>query len=103
MHSLLKRLPYLVVVFLIPFLLGAGCDKKEDTNDPIPKPVAAFNFSPTSPEAGQEVSFTNTSTNATTYEWSSDTGGFSSQAENPKFTFTDAGTFQVTLKARGFT
>ena len=62
-------------------------------------PVAAFSFSPTSPEAGQEVSFTNESTNATSYQWSAAGTTFSSTAENPKFTFTTAGDFDVKLVA----
>ncbi|MGV8946848.1 MAG: PKD domain-containing protein [Lutibacter sp.] len=68
-----------------------------------PKPVAAFSFSPTSPEAGQEVTFTNTSTNATSYQWSAAGTTFSSTEKNPKFTFTTAGNFDVKLVATNST
>ena len=62
-------------------------------------PVAAFSFSPANPQIGQEVSFTNESTNATSYQWSAAGTTFSSTAENPKFTFTTAGDFDVKLVA----
>lgn len=66
----------------------------------LPAPVAAFSFSPSSPQTGQEVTFTNESQNATSYEWSSDRAGFSSTEENPKFTFDTDGEFQIKLIAR---
>ncbi|WP_338762133.1 PKD domain-containing protein [Bernardetia sp. ABR2-2B] len=66
-----------------------------------PAPVAAFSFSPTSPEAGEEVTFTNESTNATSYQWSAEGTSFSSTEENPKFTFDTAGEIDVKLVATG--
>jgi PKD repeat protein len=62
-------------------------------------PVAAFSFSPTNPETGQEVTFTNESTNATSYQWSAAGTSFSSTEENPTFTFDTAGNFDVKLVA----
>ncbi|HEY9169816.1 MAG TPA: PKD domain-containing protein [Lutibacter sp.] len=64
-------------------------------------PIAAFSFSPASPKTGEEVTFTNTSTNATSYQWSAAGTSFSSTAQNPKFTFTTAGDFNVKLIATG--
>ncbi|WP_338793081.1 PKD domain-containing protein [Bernardetia sp. MNP-M8] len=64
-------------------------------------PVAAFSFSPTTPQTGQEVSFTNESTNATSYQWSAEGTSFSSTEENPKFTFDTAGEINVKLVATG--
>ncbi len=66
-----------------------------------PAPVAAFSFSPTTPQTGQEVSFTNESTNATSYQWSAEGTSFSSTEENPKFTFDAAGDINVKLVATG--
>ena len=64
-------------------------------------PVAAFSFSPTNPKTGEEVTFTNASTNATSYQWSAAGTSFSSTEQNPKFTFTTAGDFDVKLVATG--
>ena len=69
-----------------------------DTN--APTPVAAFSFSPASPKTGEEVTFTNTSTNATSYAWSATGTNFSSTDKNPKFTFAAAGDFDVKLVAK---
>lgn len=66
-----------------------------------PAPVAAFSFSPTTITTADEVTFTNESTNATSYQWSAEGTSFSSTAENPKFTFTTAGDFNVKLVATG--
>ncbi|WP_375562948.1 PKD domain-containing protein [Bernardetia sp. OM2101] len=65
----------------------------------LPPPVASFSFSPENPEAGQEVSFTNESENAESYQWSAAGTSFSSTEENPKFTFDTAGNFDVKLVA----
>ena len=88
----------LVFTFLLVITLTVGCKKEEENK---PAPVAGFTFSPASPEAGQTITFTNTSTNATTFAWSSNTGGFTSTAENPTFAFADAGSYTVTLTATG--
>ncbi|WP_298266205.1 PKD domain-containing protein, partial [uncultured Lutibacter sp.] len=62
-------------------------------------PIADFSFSPTTPETGQEVNFTNESQYATSYQWSAEGTSFSSTDENPKFTFDTAGDYQVKLVA----
>lgn len=64
-------------------------------------PVVGFSFAPISPKVGETVTFTNTTANATSYEWSSVPTGFSSKAENPQHQFTTAGTYAVTLTATG--
>lgn len=66
-----------------------------------PAPVADFSFSPANPVAGQTVSFTNLSSNATSYQWSSSPAGFSSTEENPQFNFSEAGSYAITLLATG--
>ena len=61
-------------------------------------PVAAFTASPDFGGAPLEVTFENTSTDAAQYSW--DFAGISSSEEvNPAFTFTDVGSYTVTLTA----
>ncbi len=62
-------------------------------------PVAAFSFSPANPETGQQVTFTNESTDADSYQWSAEGTTFSSTEENPTFTFDTAGDYVVKLVA----
>jgi|GEM_PF-5381211 len=60
-------------------------------------PVAHFAFSPAAPTAGQQVSFTDTSTGSpTSWSWTFNDGGSSTQ-QNPTHTFATAGTFHVSL------
>jgi PKD repeat protein len=64
-----------------------------------PAPVAEFAFAPSSPMAGQTVSFTNASTGSpTSWAWSFGDGG-TSTAQSPTHTFATSGTFDVTLTA----
>ncbi|WP_291725194.1 PKD domain-containing protein [Bernardetia sp.] len=86
--------------FALAILFFTGCNDDEETPD-TPAPVAGFTFSPASPEAGQTITFTNTSTNASTFAWSSNQGGFSSSEQNPTFAFAEAGSYTVTLTATG--
>jgi PKD repeat protein len=65
-----------------------------------PKPVANFTFSPATPNAGQEVRFTDTSANVTpgtTFLWNFDDGTTPSSDRSPRHTFTERGTYDVTL------
>ena len=66
-----------------------------------PAPAVDFTFDPARPATGQEVSFTATVQNATTFAWSSVPAGFTADTQNPKFTFATAGTYQITLRATG--
>jgi PKD repeat protein len=73
-------------------LLVAGCEE--------PEPVASFTMSSSSVLIDEVVSFTNTSTDASTYTW--DFGdGTSSTVESPTHVYTNAGTFNVQLTAVG--
>jgi hypothetical protein len=69
-----------------------------------PPPVAGFNFSPSSPMAGQTVSFTDVSSGSPT-SWSWNFGdpasgaSNTSAAQNPSHTFATEGTYTVTLTA----
>jgi len=78
-------------LFLIPIaLVLASCAKE---------PVASFTASNTTPTVGDEVSFTNTSTEASSYQWEFG-DGHTSTDENPKHTYTTEGSFQVELTAK---
>src|SRR5918992_5956658 len=65
-------------------------------------PEANFSASPTSGPASLEVIFTNSSTNATAYSWDFNGDGTTdTTAQNPAHTYTTAGTYTVSLTARG--
>ncbi|MDO8969531.1 MAG: PKD domain-containing protein, partial [Saprospiraceae bacterium] len=73
---------------------AGGSNALTKTIEILPLPSANFTFTVN----GLEVTFTNTSTNATSYEW--DFGdGFSSFEDNPVHEYVDAGTYVVELKA----
>lgn len=66
-------------------------------------PKADFTFAPTSPEVGDEVQFTDKSTDdgqITSREWDFGDGGAKSTEANPKRKYTQAGTFKVKLTVR---
>ena len=88
----------LAFIFLFAALVLMSC---EDETENKPAPVAAFTFSPASPQVGQAVTFTNTSTDAQTFVWSATGAAFNSTEQNPTFTFTTAGSVEVTLTATG--
>ena len=60
----------------------------------LPDPVAGFSYVP----AGLQVSFNNTSTDATEWDWSFGDGGFSSQ-QNPVYNYPISGSYIVSLIA----
>ena len=67
--------------------------------DPCTSPLAAsFSASATAVDAGTTVNFVNSSTNATTYNWTLDGAPFSTLA-NAGYTFNTAGSFEVCLEA----
>lgn len=65
------------------------------------KPIADFSFAPTNATAGQTITFTANTQNATTFAWSSVPAGLSSTLQNPTFAFPNAGSYQITLTATG--
>jgi PKD repeat protein len=81
--------------FLSIFLL-ISCSK----NEAKPKPVAGFTPSKTSAMVGEEIQFSNTSTDATSYAWSFG-DGTTSTSESPTKTYDAAGTYTVSLSATG--
>jgi PKD repeat protein len=68
-------------------------------SSPLP-PVASFTAGPTNGLAPLTVHFTNSSTGATNYSWSFGDGNVSTSV-NPINTYTNAGTYTVTLTAIG--
>lgn len=65
-----------------------------------PAPIALFSASATVINAGDLVSFTNKSSNATQYAWTFEGGNPStSNVANPTVTYSKAGTYSVSLKA----
>jgi len=81
------------ILALISFLV-LGCSPREDTK----QPKADFNFDSTSDIApGDEVTFTNASTDAETFSWDFDDKSPLSVAPNPKHVFEAAGEYDVTL------
>jgi len=67
--------------------------------NPVPNPVSNFSFAENGNFAPSKVTFTNTSTNGSTYLW--DFGdGQTSTLQSPTHIFTIGGTFNVTLKVK---
>lgn len=79
---------------------AAGCSNSVTLPVTFANPVAAFTYSPTSPDViNPTVQFTNTSSNATTYDW--DFGGLGGSTQtNPSFNFPNVpNTYVITLIA----
>lgn len=68
---------------------------------PAPLPVASFTFTGGNCNAPCSVTFTNTSKNATAYEWDFGNGTKSGSFDPGSIAFSAAGTYTVTLKATG--
>jgi PKD repeat protein len=63
-----------------------------------PIPQSSFSTDVINPEVGQSVFFTNTSINASSYEWNFG-DGFTSTESDPVHVFTATGSYEVTLTA----
>ncbi len=87
------------ILVLFATILFSSC-KKDDAV--IPAPIADFiSFPIANLRAPIEITFTNSSQNATSYVWDFGGGAPPSTEKSPKVTFTTAGIFTVTLKAVG--
>jgi len=64
----------------------------------IKKPEANFTWSPQNPKIGQEVQFTNLSTDAKKYSWNLGDMNISSET-NPKHTYKNSGDYIIDLTA----
>lgn len=70
--------------------------------DPTATPVANFSPSNTTICSGESIQLTNSSTDATSYAWSTSGGTISSTTDaNPTIDFTSSGTYTVDLTANG--
>jgi len=78
----------LIIVIILCMVLS-GCGKT---------PKADFTWSPQNPKAGQEVQFTNLSTDAKKFSWNLGDMNISSES-NPKHTYQKSGDYIVDLNA----
>jgi PKD domain len=87
------------VKFLMPLLLIAfaiSCGKDEPLIDP---PKAAFDYV-VNPDKSGKVVFTSVSTGAESYSWDFGDGRGTSTEQNPTYTYTESGTFEVSLTVK---
>lgn len=92
------RLASLTVVMLMmaSMVFFSGC-KDDDEPTTTPAPAASFQY-----EVNVlEVTFTNYSQNATSYVWDFGDNAGTSTEKDPIYTYTDGGTYTVTLTATG--
>ena len=84
----------LIFIAIFGAIILSTCKKDE------PAPVANFTTDKTTAMVNSSITFTNSSTNATSYTWSFGDGN-SSTDKDPVHVYTTAGTFSVTLTATG--
>lgn len=90
------------VVLVIVVSLWAGCGGQASSSSSAgtpstPAPTASFTFVPASPDVGQSVQFTDTSTGSpTAWSWTFGDGG-TSTAQHPAHTYVSAGSYTVAL------
>lgn len=96
-----KNLQWIFRLFLLIGMVSlvavTGC-KKDEEDPPPANPIASFQFA-VSTTNYLEVTFTNFSQNATSYEWNFGDGQTSTEA-NPVHTYTAAGDYTVVLTAK---
>ncbi len=86
------------LLFLSVLVVFQNC---KDKDEPAVPPVAKFTVaSDNGFEAPSSITFTNTSTNATTYEWDFGDGSAKVTTENPVHLFQNTGSYTVTLIAK---
>jgi len=93
----MKANHFFLLALFSAFVVFTACDKDED---PKPTPSAGFTVSKDTSVVDEELQFTNTSTNATSFAWSFGDGNTSTEP-SPKHTFTTSNVFVVTLSATG--
>ena len=75
----------------------AGCQKSQED---VPKPIASFSLDKSAAVLNEVVTFTNTSQNATIFEWNFGDGN-TSTIKNPTHSYSTTGSFTITLSATG--
>jgi PKD repeat protein len=88
----------LILAIAACLLLTVNSCKKDDLNSDEVK--ACFTYSPSTVLAGDTISFTDCSQNATIYDWDFGDNGYSSQA-NVKHAFASPGIYHVLLEVIG--
>jgi PKD repeat protein len=86
----------------LTIMVVGSCSKKDDTTTPAtPAPTANFDYTGNG-AAPSTVSFSNTSTNATSYSWDfGDNNNNTSTLQNPTHSYLVGGTYTVKLIATG--
>ncbi|MCF6352177.1 MAG: PKD domain-containing protein [Cyclobacteriaceae bacterium] len=97
MYKLLSSTGIITLVLML--VVVTSCKKEEEV---IPDINVAFSFSPTNPEAGELVTFTNASNGGTKVEWDFGDDAGTSTANDPTYTYSTAGTYTISLKVDGF-
>ncbi|WP_308990422.1 PKD domain-containing protein [Mariniflexile litorale] len=92
-HNCLRVLASVTMLFLI-----FGCEESQLPEKTLPNSTAYFSFEPL--ENSLTVNFNSTTNFAETFEWDFGDGQNSTEA-NPAHTYTDAGTYTVTLTTTG--
>ena len=81
---------------------GGGGDDSGGTSPSNDPPVASFTANPLSGGAPLAVTFTSTSTNATSHEWDFNSDGIlDASGVIVQYTYNDAGAYSVSLTATG--
>lgn len=91
---------FILSVFAFSLLL-LGCSKSSDTPAPVAAPTVDFSYSGVGP-APTLVTFSNMSTNATSYSWDFGDNSYSSDA-NPQHGYLTSGVYTVKLTATNST
>ncbi|MBT8185577.1 MAG: spondin domain-containing protein [Eudoraea sp.] len=92
----MKKLSFLI----LSAVLLTGCTSDDAPSTQVTIPAANFTSSTTTIAAGGTVTFTNTSLNASSYQWLFPGGDpNTSSEENPTVTYNTPGVFSVTLTA----
>lgn len=82
------------IVALIAILFLASCNENDE-----PTPIASFTVDKTAAFTGELITFTNNSQNGKAYEWNFGDGKSTLSTESPTYTYDQAGTYKVELKA----
>ncbi len=93
----MKTFKFLIPAMLFFTLSGCIVDRTPD----YPPVDACFSISGTTHYMNEPVYFVNCSQNALSFSWSFG-DGFTSNQKNPTHTYTEAGTYQVTMTAEGY-
>lgn len=87
---------YSVVVSYVNEDLDCESTSNVISIEELPAPIAAFSFEPADVYTGEQIQFTDESTDAVTWRWDFDDGGVSTD-QSPKHTFDEQRAFNVNL------